>query len=132
MHFIFDMDGVICTPAKGIQFGIVEYVENCKPIANVSAFMHWLKKENHLIIIWCNRPNDLAVKLSTESWLKLNEIPYDRLLFDRPAYGQGVFVNETPCNAQYFYYDDDTRTVAMLFEEWKEWITKEAEKDSEQ
>ena len=132
MHFIFDMDGVICTPAKGIQFGIVEYVENCKPIANVSQFMHWLKRENHLIIIWCNRPNDLAVKLSTESWLKLNEIPYDRLLFDRPAYGQGVFVNETPCNAQYFYYDDDTRTIAMLFEEWKEWITKEAEKDSEQ
>jgi len=129
MHFIFDMDGVICTPAKGIQFGIVEYVENCKPIANVSQFMHWLKEKNHLIIIWCNRPNDLAVKLSTESWLKLNEIPYDRLLFDRPAYGQGVFVNETPCNAQYFYYDDDTRTIAMLFEEWKEWITKEAEKE---
>ena len=71
MHFVFDMDGVICTPAKGVQFGIVEYVENCKPIANVSEFMHWLKKSNHLIIIWCNRPNDLAVKLTTEKWLEL-------------------------------------------------------------
>ena len=58
MHFIFDMDGVICTPAKGIQFGIVEYVDNCKPIANVSEFMHWLKNSGHLIVIWCNRPND--------------------------------------------------------------------------
>ena len=122
MHFVFDMDGVICTPAKGIQFGIVEYVEHCRPIANVSEFMHWLKKDNHLIIIWCNRPNDLAVKLSTEEWLRLNEIPYDRLLFDRPDFP--IFVNETPCNSQYFDYDDDTRTVAMLFEEWKEWITE--------
>ena len=130
MHFVFDMDGVICTPAKGIQFGIAEYVENCKPIDNVSQFMNWLKENDHLIVIWCNRPNDLAVKLSTESWLELNEIPYDRLLFDRPDYP--IFVNETPCNAQYFNYDNETRTVAMLFEEWKECITKEAEKDSEQ
>ena len=103
MHFVFDMDGVICTPAKGIQFGIAEYVENCKPIANVSQFMNWLKENDHLIVIWCNRPNDLAVKLTTEKWLELNEIPYDRLLFDRPDYP--IFVNETPCNSQYFDYD---------------------------
>ena len=94
MHFVFDLDGVICTPAKGIQFGIVEYVKNCKPIANVSEFMHWLKRNNHLIVIWCKRPNDLAVKLATEQWLELNEIPYDRLIFDRPDYP--IFVNETP------------------------------------
>ena len=130
MHFVFDMDGVICTPAKGIQFGIVEYVENCKPIANVSQFMHWLKEKNHLIVIWCNRPNDLAVKLTTETWLELNEIPYDRLLFDRPEYP--VFVDETPANAKYFGYDDNVRIIAELFEEWKECITKKAEKDSEQ
>ena len=54
MHFVFDLDGVICTPAKGIQFGIVEYVKSCKPIANVSEFMNWMRKNNHLIIIWCN------------------------------------------------------------------------------
>ena len=117
MHFIFDMDGVICTPAKGIQFGIVEYVDNCKPIVNVSEFMHWLKKENHLIIIWCNRPNDLAVKLATEEWLRLIEIPYNRLLFDRPK--MPTFVNETPCNASDYNYDYDVAEVAQLFEEWK-------------
>ena len=122
MHFVFDMDGVICTPAKGIQFGIVEYVESCKPIVNVSQFMNWLKIENHLIIIWCNRPNDLAVKLTTERWLELNEIPYDRLLFDRPDYP--VIINETPSNAKYFDYDDDVRITAQLFEDWKEWITE--------
>ena len=124
MHFVFDMDGVICTPAKGIQFGIVDYVENCKPITNVSEFMHWLKKENHLIIIWCNRPNDLAVKLATEEWLRLNEIPYNRLLFDRPD-SFPIFVNETPSNAKYFDYDDDVRVTAELFEEWKEWKKEE-------
>lgn len=124
MHFVFDLDGVICTPAKGIQFGIVEYVENCKPIANVSQFMHWLKENNHLIVIWCSRPNDLAVKLATETWLELNEIPYNRLLFDRPDYP--IFINETPANAKYFSYDDNVRIIAELFEEWKECITKEA------
>ena len=124
MHFVFDMDGVICTPAKGIQFGIAEYVENCKPIANVSQFMHWLKENNHLIVIWCSRPNDLAVKLATETWLELNEIPYNRLLFDRPDYP--IFINETPANAKYFSYDDNVRMLAELFEEWKVCITKEA------
>ena len=72
MHLVFDLDGVICTPAKGIQFGIVEYIKHCKPIANVSEFMHWLKKDNNLIVIWCKRPNDLAVKLATETWLELH------------------------------------------------------------
>ena len=123
MHFVFDMDGVICSPAKGIQFGITEYVENCKPIANVSEFMHWLKNNGHLIVIWCNRPNDLAVKLATEDWLNLNEIPYNRLLFDRPDYP--IFVNETPSNSKYFGYDDNVVTIAQLFEEWIEWKKEE-------
>ena len=100
----------------------VDYIENCKPIVNVSEFMHWLKNNNHLIVIWCNRPNDLAVKLATESWLELNEIPYNRLLFDRPDYP--VFINETPSNAKYFGYDDDVGIMAQMFEEWKEWKTE--------
>ena len=129
MHFVFDLDGVICTPAKGIQFGIVEYVKSCKPIANVSEFMHWLKKSNHLIAIWCNRPNDLAVKLSTETWLELNEIPYDRLIFDRPDYP--VFVNETPANAKYYNYDENVSIIAELFEEWKKCITENSESQQE-
>jgi len=129
MHFVFDLDGVICTPAKGIQFGIVEYVKSCKPIANVSEFMHWLKKSNHLIAIWCNRPNDLAVKIATENWLELNEIPYDRLIFDRPDYP--IFVNETPANAKYFNYDENVSIIAELFEEWKKCITENSESQRE-
>ena len=125
MHFVFDLDGVICTPAKGIQFGIVEYVKSCKPIANVSEFMNWMRKNNHLIIIWCNRPNDLAVKLATEMWLKLHEIPCDRLLLDRPDYP--IFINETPANAKYFNYDENVRITAELFEEWKKCITESSE-----
>ena len=119
MKFVFNLDGVICTPPKGIQFGIIEYIENSKHITNAIEFIQWLKKENK-IIIWTNRPNDLAVKFATEQWLDLHQVPYDRLLFDRPD--DAIYVNETPSNAKYYAYDDDVKIVAELFEEWKkEW-----------
>ena len=119
MKLVFNLDGVICTPPKGVQFGLVEYIKHSKPIVNVVEFMQWLNKEHH-ITIWTNRPNDLAVKYATENWLDLNGVPYDRLLFDRPD--DAIYVNETPSNAKYFAYDDDIKVVAELFEEWKqEW-----------
>ena len=104
MKLVFNLDGVICTPPKGVQFGLVEYIKHSKPIVNVVEFMQWLKKEHH-ITIWTNRPNDLAVKYATENWLDLNGVPYDRLLFDRPD--DAIYVNETPSNAKYYAYDDD-------------------------
>ena len=119
MKFVFNLDGVICTPPKGIQFGIIEYIEKSKPIANAIEFMQWLQK-SHDIIIWTNRPNDLAVKFATEQWLDLHQVAYTRLLFDRPD--DAIYVNETPSNAKYYAYDDDVKIVAELFEEWKkEW-----------
>jgi hypothetical protein len=119
MNFVFNLDGVICTPPKGIQFGIVEYVNSSKPIANAIEFIQWLHKD-HKIVIWTNRPNDLGVKLATEQWLKLNQVAYDRLIFDRPD--DAIYVNETPSNAKYFSYDEDVKIVGSLFEEWKqEW-----------
>ena len=122
MKLVFNLDGVICTPPSGIQFGIVEYVKNSLPIANAIEFMQWIKEKGHEITIWCDRPNDLAVKFATEHWLDLHQLPYDRLLFDRPD--DPVFVNETPANAKYYGYDSDVQVVAMLFEEWKEWKQK--------
>ena len=120
MKFVFDLDGVICTPPKGIQFGVIEYIENSKPIANAIEFMTWLKQKEHDIVIWTNRPNDLAVKFATEQWLDLHQVPYQRLLFDRPD--DAIYVNETPNNARYYAYDDDVKVVAEIFEEWKkEW-----------
>ena len=119
MKFVFNLDGVICTPPKGIQFGIIEYIEKSKPIANAIEFKQWLQK-SHDIIIWTNRPNDLAVKFATEQWLDLHQVAYTRLLFDRPD--DAIYVNETPSNAKYYAYDDDVKVVAELFEEWKkEW-----------
>ena len=119
MKFVFNLDGVICTPPKGIQFGIIEYIEKSKPIANAIEFMQWLQK-SHDIIIWTNRPNDLAVKFATEQWLDLHQVAYTRLLFDRPD--DAIYVNEPPSNAKYYAYDDDVKVVAELFEEWKkEW-----------
>ena len=53
MNFVFNLDGVICTPPKGIQFGIVEYVNSSKPIANAIEFLQWLNKD-HNVVIWTN------------------------------------------------------------------------------
>ena len=129
MKLVFNLDGVICTPPKGVQFGMVEYIKHSKPIVNVVEFMQWLKKEHH-ITIWSNRPNDLAVKFATENWLDLHQVPYDRLLFDRPD--DAIYVNETPSNAKYFAYDDDVKMVGRLFEEWKkEWKNNGKERRSE-
>ena len=125
MKFVFQLDGVICTPPEGVQFGVVEYVKHSKPITNATEFMQWLRMEGHSIIIWSRRPNDLAVKFATEQWLDLHQVPYDRLLFDRPD--EAIFVNETPANAKYFAYDDDVAIMAALFEEWKEWTTNKEE-----
>lgn len=104
MNLVFDLDGVICNGTK--------------PLVNVTEFMQWLKKKNHHITIWCTRPNDLKNKMNTENWLETEQIPYDRLLFDRPQ--DPVFVDETPPNSKYYHYDGDNNIVAMLFEEWKE------------
>ena len=123
MKLVFELDGVICTPPEGVQFGIVEYVQHSKPIANATEFMQWLRKEEHDIIIWSRRPNDLAVKFATEQWLDLHQVPYDRLIFDRPD--DAIYVNETPANAKFYSYDDDVAIVAAMFEEWKEWKKKE-------
>ena len=125
MRLVFNLDGVICTPPKGIQFGVVTWIDKCKPIENAIEFMQWLYKK-HEIIIWCTRPNDLAVKFATEQWLDLHQVPYHRLIFDRPQ--NAIFVNETPSNAKYFAYDDDVKVVAELFEEWKQEWNKNGEK----
>ena len=64
-------------------------------------------------------------KIVTEQWLMLQQIPYDRLLFDRPK--NPIYINETPANAKYHKHIDDNDIVAMLFEEWKEWTSKQKE-----
>tara|TARA_Y100000296_G_scaffold54901_1_gene63057 strand:+ start:157 stop:558 length:402 start_codon:yes stop_codon:yes gene_type:complete len=123
MRLVFDLDGVICTPPKGIQFGIVEYIEHSLPLYNAIEFMQWLKGKGHEITIWCDRPNDLAVKFATEQWLDLHQVPYNRLMFDRPK--NPIYVTETPSNSKYFGNIGDNNIVSILFEEWKEWKQKE-------
>ena len=67
MKLVFNLDGVICTPPKGVQFGVIEYVKNSLPIENAIEFMQWIKTKGkgNEIMIWTNRPNDLAVKFAT-------------------------------------------------------------------
>ena len=117
MKLLFNLDDVICTPAKGINFGVVEYLKHCRPIEDTTEFMLWLRKNDHHITIWCERPNDLAVKLATEEWLKLNQVPYDRLLFDRPS--NYIDVEEVPAHAKFYKHLGDLGIVAEMYEEWK-------------
>ena len=117
MNLVFNLDGVICSPPSGLLPHQYPDYEHCLPLANVTEFMQWLKKKNHHITIWCARPNDLGTKLSTEKWLEINQLPYDRLLFDRPQ--SPIFVDETPPNSKYYNAVGDNGIISMLFEEWK-------------
>ena len=116
MKLVFNMDGVICTEE------VPELYKWAQPLLNVTEFMQWLKRNGHEITIWCDRPNDLAVKFATEQWLDFDQVPYNRLIFDKPS--NPIYVTETPCNTKYFGHLGDNSIVSMLFEEWKEWITK--------
>ena len=116
MNLIFNLDGVICNEED------VLLMKHCKPLVNVTEFMQWLVAEGHHITIWCERENTLEMKMMTEDWLLINQIPYDRLLFDRPK--DPIYVSDTPPNAKYLRGWGDNEIVAAMFEEWKEWITK--------
>ena len=113
MNFVFKLERVICTPARDL-----DSVAHCKPLGNVVEFMWWLQNEGHKITIWSKRPNSLDYKLATEEWLGLHQIPYGRLLFDRPD--NPIYINDTPPEAQYFRTEGDNETIAYLFEQWKE------------
>ena len=110
MNLVFEMEHVICSPNADYNL--------CKPIANVTEFMQWLHKEGHHITIWTKRTNELETKMKTEDWLKIQQIPYNRLLFNRPR--NAIFINETPSNTIYLGSEDmDIFTTAELFKEWK-------------
>jgi len=80
MNLIFNLDGVICNEED------VLLMKHCRPLVNVTEFMQWLVEEGHHITIWCERENTLEMKMMTEDWLLINQIPYDRLiLIDRKS-----------------------------------------------
>ena len=62
--------------------------------------------------------------MATKEWLVDNQIPHDRVLFEKPY--NPVMVSETPPNAKYYNHDNDLSIVAGLFEDYKAWaITQE-------
>ena len=128
MNLVFNLDGVICTPPKGMQLGIYTHMESCLPIEDTNDFMQWCKKNGHHITIWAQRPNDLAVKVATQTWLELNQVPYDRLLFDRPD--DYIDIDEAPSHAKFYKHIDDLGVVAQMYEEWKNDRQKESSEDS--
>ena len=121
MNFVFKLDGVICNEEDDVL------KKHCKPLVNVTEFMQWLQGNGHHLTIWCERPNTLEMKMITEEWLFIHQIPFDRLIFDRPK--SPIYVDDTPPNAKYFSTWGDNDIVSQLFEEWKEWITKQAESE---
>ena len=117
MNLVFTLDGVICTPPKGIEVGIYSYIDSCLPIEDTNEFMIWCKKKGYHITIWAERPNDLAVKVATEAWLEVNQVPYDRLLFDKPK--DYIDINEAPSHAKFYKHVTDMSIVAEMYKEWK-------------
>ena len=130
MNLVFSLDHVICTPPKGIKAGIYNYMDSCLPIEDTNEFMQWCKKNGHHITIWTERPNDLAVKVATEAWLQMNQVPYDRLLFDRPH--DYITVDEAPSHAKFYKHIGDMSVVAEMYEEWKNDKQKRYSEDSRQ
>jgi len=100
-----------------MQLGIYTHMESCLPIEDTNDFMQWCKKNGHHITIWAQRPNDLAVKVATQTWLELNQVPYDRLLFDRPD--DYIDIDEAPSHAKFYKHITDMSVVAQMYEEWK-------------
>jgi len=119
MHLVFTLEHVILKPEDKLLWA------HCQPLFNVIEFMQWLKTSNHHITIWCERELTAENKYVTEQWLALEQIPYDRLLFDKPY--NPVMVTETPPNTKYYKHVGDLNIVADMFEEWKEWIRKQEE-----
>jgi|TARA_R100000656_G_scaffold62314_1_gene48047 hypothetical protein len=118
MNLVFGMDGVICTPCK-----TPEEVERASPLTNVKDFMNWLMMKEHHITIWCKRPNSLDWVMATKEWCADHQIPYDRLLFDRPY--NALLVTETPPNAKYYrHVSNDMSIISDMFEEWTQWLTQ--------
>jgi len=130
MNLVFSLDHVICTPPKGIEVGIYSYIGSCLPIEDTNEFMQWCKKNGHHITIWAERPNDLAVKVATEAWLEINQVPYDRLLFDRP--NSYIDIDEAPSHAKFYKHIGDMSVVAEMYEEWKNDKQKRYSEDSRQ
>ena len=130
MNLVFSLDGVICTPPKGIEVGVYSYIGSCLPIEDTNEFMQWCKKNGHHITIWAERPNDLAVKVATETWLEMNQVPYDRLLFDRP--NDFIDIDEAPSHAKFYKHIGDLSVVAEMYEEWKNDKQKRYSEDSRQ
>ena len=128
MNLVFSLDHVICTPPKGMKAGIYNYMDSCLPIEDTNEFMQWCKKNGHHITIWTERPNDLAVKVATEAWLEMNQVPYDRLLFDRPH--DYITVDEAPSHAKFYKHIGDMSVVAEMYEEWKNDKQKRYSEDS--
>ena len=128
MNLVFNLDGVICTPPKGMKVGIYTHMESCLPIEDTNAFMQCCKKNKHHKTIWTERPNDLAVKVATEAWLEMNQVPYDRLIFDRPD--SFIDIDEAPSHAKFYKHITDMSVVAQMYEEWKNDRQKESSKDS--
>mgnify|MGYP003129449520 FL=1 len=128
MNLVFSLDGVICTPPKGIEVGVYSYIGSCLPIEDTNEFMQWCKKNGHHITIWAERPNDLAVKVATETWLEMNQVPYDRLLFDRP--NDFIDIDEAPSHAKFYKHIGDLSVVAEMYEEWKNDKQKRYSEDS--
>lgn len=79
----FDLDATICT---SIRRNHPEDILKVKPYPKMIAIIKALKKKGHIIIIFTRRGCLKNGRNLTKKWLKLHNIPYDKLIATKPHY----------------------------------------------
>lgn len=100
----FDLDNTICTSIRRFH---PEDIVKVKPRLKMIEIMRELKKKGHKIIIFTRRDAcGKGARKLTIQWLKLHNIPYDKLITNKPHFNiliddralnphQSKFINST-------------------------------------
>lgn len=101
---VIDLDGTICTQEASGEY------ELARPMPRVIEQMKKYKEEGwHITIFTARGMNSFDgdvdkiekhYRILTEEWLEFNKVPYDRLLFGKPA--GDLYVDDKGCNVFLF------------------------------
>lgn len=79
----FDLDNCLCT---SIRKGHPEDIMKVKPRNKLVKIVKELKERGHFIVIFTRRDVLDDGHLLTKKWLEKHNVPYDKLITDKPHY----------------------------------------------
>ena len=106
----FDIDGTICQPIRNKQ---EQDILKVYPYLNMISLIKNLKKEGHKIIIFTRRGNLKNGRKLTIKWLKKWNIPYDKLITNKPHYD--LFIDDKAENYSRKYWS--SKLIKRIIEE---------------